>query len=155
MPLPPPSPSTSAPLLPQQGLLMLRFLLCRTLVLEATTHIYSVAVSVCSSVSWVALPPPCLSPHPLPLSPWLLVQFPLYQLFCVVNASSPSFLFAASLTLSLSVCVFRGCAINFFHPSPARCPSSPHFPFRSTALLLLLLLCIAFPPLPFAAQILL
>lgn len=155
MPLPPPSPSTLAALLPQQGLLMLRFLLCRTLVLEATTHIYSVAVSVCSSVSWVALPPPCLSPHPLPLSPWLLVQFPLYQLFCVVNASSPSFLFAASLTLSLSVCVFRGCAINFFYPSPALCILLlPLSPFCSTALLLLLL-CIVFPPLPFAAQILL
>lgn len=89
---------------------MLRFLLCRTLVLEATTHIYSVAVSVCSSVSWVALSPsPSFPPYCLPC---LLLQFPLYQLFCVVNASSPSFLFAASLTL----CVFRGCAINFFPP---------------------------------------
>lgn len=147
MPLPPPSPSTPAPLLPQQGLLMLRFLLCRTLVLEATTHIYSVAVSVCSSVSWVALPPPNL--------PFLSLAAcsvsPLSTVLCC-QRQQPQFSFCC-VSHFVCVCVFRGCAINFFHPSPARCPSSPHFPFRSTALLLLL--CIAFPPLPFAAQILL
>lgn len=120
MPLPPPSPSTLAALLPQQGLLMLRFLLCRTLVLEATTHIYSVAVSVCSSVSWVALPPPSL--------PFLSLAAcsvsPLSTVLCC-QRQQPQFSFCCvSHSFTLCVCVSWVCH-QLFPPQPrSLCPSS-------------------------------
>lgn len=110
---------------------MLRFLLCRTLVLEATTHIYSVAVSVCSSVSWVApLPPPVFPPPPSSLSLAACSVSPLSTVLCC-QRQQPQFSFCC-VSHFVCVCVFRGCAINFFHPSPVLCVLLLP-PFRSTA----------------------
>lgn len=122
MPLPPPSPCTLAALLPQQGLLMLRFLLCRTLVLEATTHIYSVAVSVCSSVSWVALPP-CLPPaFPFSLSLAACSVSPLSTVLCC-QRQQPQFSFCC-VSHFVCVCVSWVCH-QLFPPQPrSLCPSS-------------------------------
>lgn len=104
---------------------MLRFLLCRTLVLEATTHIYSVAVSVCSSVSWVALPPPSL--------PFLSLAAcsvsPLSTVLCC-QRQQPQFSFCCvAHSFTLCVCVSWVCH-QLFPPQPRSLyPSSPPFPF--------------------------
>lgn len=121
---------------------MLRFLLCRTLVLEATTHIYSVAVSVCSSVSWVALSPslPLLA-SPFPPLPACFFSFPFINCFVLSTPAAPVFFL---LRLSLCVC-FVGVPSTFFYPSPALCPSLPPPPPLFPLLLLFFFFCSASP----------
>lgn len=135
-------PHHPSPLLPQQGLLMLRFLLCRTLVLEATTHIYSVAVSICSSVSWVApLPPPVFLLLSLPL-PACLFSFPFINCFVLSTPAAPVFfLLRLSLFHSRCVCVSWVCH-QLFPPQPhSLYPSSP--PSAPLLLFLFLYCCSA------------